>query len=240
MLLLAVVALCLSSVHATGTCSDLTTEAECWPAQRDRGCWWENGRCEYVVPADYDLQTSYTCTSQDSPICAGYVQACYEVACGECAACGAGNNGTSAGTAYPPPSPPCNSRKCRPVPVMVFVQIPLAMLVCIPLCIWKIRMKKRAAERAANNAVHHQTATDLEANQPQSSASGMAMTQPPVAHAVVLPIAQAQATMPVAVAQAQPKGDPVARLEALKSMLDRGMVTQQEFDAKKAEILAEM
>ena len=49
------------------------------------------------------------------------------------------------------------------------------------------------------------------------------------------PIAQAQATMPVAVAQAQPKGDPVARLEALKSMLDRGMVTQQEFDAKKAD-----
>ena len=31
---------------------------------------------------------------------------------------------------------------------MVFVQIPLALLVCIPLCIWKIRMKKRAAERA--------------------------------------------------------------------------------------------
>ena len=35
-------------------CSSLTTEAECWPAQRELGCWWEVDRCEYVVPTDYD------------------------------------------------------------------------------------------------------------------------------------------------------------------------------------------
>ena len=31
---------------------------------------------------------------------------------------------------------------------MAILVIPFALLVCIPLCIWKIRMKKRAAERA--------------------------------------------------------------------------------------------
>ena len=47
---------------------------------------------QYVVPAGYDLQTTYRCTSQDSTICAGYVQACYELACGECEACEVGQD----------------------------------------------------------------------------------------------------------------------------------------------------
>ena len=90
MRILAAFVLYLQCVNAS--CSNLTTEAECWPAQRQRGCWWEVDRCEYVVPAGYDLQTTYRCTSQDSTICAGYVQACYELACGECEACEVGQD----------------------------------------------------------------------------------------------------------------------------------------------------
>ena len=147
------------------TCSDLTTEAECWPAQRDQGCWWENGRCEYVVPAEYDLQTTYSCTTQDSPICAGYVQACYEVACGECAACGAGNDGTS----------PSNDGTS---PFMAILYIPLTLMV-IPLCIWKIRMKKRAAERREERA--------RQAAMAQSSIAMQPMGQQPVIQAYAEP-----------------------------------------------------
>ena len=48
--------------------------------------------------------------------------------------------------------------------------------------------------------------------------------------------------MPVAAAVAVPVdpggGDPVLRLEQLQSMLDKGLVTQAEYDAKRAEILA--
>jgi hypothetical protein len=68
-------------------CASLKTQADCWPAMEDHGCWWEVDHCEFVIPADFDTTTQYQCASQPSPICAGYVKACYEVACGECIAC---------------------------------------------------------------------------------------------------------------------------------------------------------
>ena len=166
------------------SCSDLTTEAECWPAQRDRGCWWENGRCEYVVPGSHDLQTTYTCTSQGSPICAGYVQACYEVACGECAECGLMARFPSPPS--PPPSrrgmpspPPSMPPSRRGIPLINFFMVPLGILFIIPLIIWKIRMKKRAAERAAERARQVAMAQSSTAMQPmgQQPVGSMPVTQ---------------------------------------------------------------
>ena len=65
-----------------------------------------------------------------------------------------------------------------------------------------------------------------------SAASGIAM---PVAAAVAVPVD------PVGNA-ALPAGgsDPVVKLEQLQSMLDKGLVTQAEYDKKRAEILAAM
>ena len=98
--MLKVVALVLLWLQcANAGCSDFTAEADCWPARRQQGCWWEGDRCEYVVPPGFDLESSYTCTSQDSSICAGYVEACYELACGECNACRAESRATRAATA---------------------------------------------------------------------------------------------------------------------------------------------
>jgi len=86
--MLKVVALVLLWLQcANAGCSDFTAEADCWPARRQQGCWWEGDRCEYVVPPGFDLESSYTCTSQGSSICAGYVEACYELACGDCSCC---------------------------------------------------------------------------------------------------------------------------------------------------------
>ena len=66
---------------------------------------------------------------------------------------------------------------------MVFVLIPLAMLVCIPLCIWKIRMKKARAERARQAALAQHAAS-----------TGMQIAQPMGQQAVgSLPVAQAHA-----------------------------------------------
>ena len=59
---------------------------------------------------------------------------------------------------------------------MVLLQIPLALLVCIPLCIWKIKMKQAAAERRAALA--------------QSSTAMQPMGQQPVGST---PVAQAHA-----------------------------------------------
>ena len=54
----------------------------------------------------------------------------------------------------------------------------------------------------------------------------------------------AVAAVPIATAVAVPIGsanmDPVSKLEQLKSMLDRGLITEAEYGAKKAEILATM
>ena len=61
---------------------------------------------------------------------------------------------------------------------MVFLQIPLALLVCIPLCIWKIRMKKARAERARQAAAA------------QSSTGMQPMGQQPLGS---VPVAQAYA-----------------------------------------------
>ena len=61
---------------------------------------------------------------------------------------------------------------------MVFVLIPLAMLVCIPLCIWKIRMKKARAELERQAALA------------QSSTGMQPMGQQPVGST---PVAQAHA-----------------------------------------------
>ena len=40
--------------------------------------------------------------------------------------------------------------------------------------------------------------------------------------------------------QAAPSKSSVEKLEELKEMLDKGLITSQEYEAKKAEILAEM
>lgn len=48
------------------------------------------------------------------------------------------------------------------------------------------------------------------------------------------PGAQQQPQVPVSTT------DPVTKLQQLKTMLDKGLVTQAEFDAKKAEIMASM
>ena len=66
---------------------------------------------------------------------------------------------------------------------MVFLQIPLALLVCIPLCILKIRMKKARAERARQAALAQHAAS-----------TGMQIAQPMGQQAVgSLPVAQAHA-----------------------------------------------
>ena len=72
---------------------------------------------------------------------------------------------------------------------------------------------------------------------------------PPVAHgATALPVAVAQ-RVPMAVAQPMSVpmasavvigDDAVAKLEQLKTMLDRGLITEKDFNVKKAEILASM
>ena len=59
---------------------------------------------------------------------------------------------------------------------------------------------------------------------------GIAM---PVAAAVAVPVDPVGMSLPAG-------GDPVSRLEQLQSMLDKGLVTQAEYDAKRAEILAAM
>ena len=61
---------------------------------------------------------------------------------------------------------------------MVVLQITLALLVCIPLCIWKIRMKKARAERAQQLALA------------QSSTGMQIMGQQPVGS---IPVAEAYA-----------------------------------------------
>ena len=61
---------------------------------------------------------------------------------------------------------------------MVILYIPLVLMV-IPLCIWKIRLKKRAAERAAERARQAATA--------QSSTAMQPMGQQPVIQAYAQP-----------------------------------------------------
>ncbi|VVB64859.1 Uncharacterised protein [uncultured archaeon] len=39
---------------------------------------------------------------------------------------------------------------------------------------------------------------------------------------------------------ASPKDDPMQKLESLKRMLDEGLITQKEYDAKKADLLSKM
>ena len=66
---------------------------------------------------------------------------------------------------------------------MVFLQIPLALLVCIPLCILKIRMKKARAERARQAALaQHAASTGMQIAQPMGQQ-----------HVGSLPVAQAHA-----------------------------------------------
>lgn len=67
-----------------------------------------------------------------------------------------------------------------------------------------------------------------------SAVSGIAMPVMPVAAAVAVPVDP--------VGNALPAGgsDPVVKLEQLQSMLDKGLVTQAEYDKKRAEILAAM
>ena len=69
-------------------------------------------------------------------------------------------------------------------------------------------------------------------------------TLPPTTHAVAMPMAQA-AAMPMAPAVAMPiqtmeREDPEETLAKLKSMLDKGLITEAEYDTKKAEILEQM
>ena len=80
---------------------------------------------------------------------------------------------------------------------------------------------------------HGATAPPMAIGQPMAPAVGHAVGSMPMT--VGQPMAAAQPP----VASAVLVGDnPVGRLEQLKTMLDRGLITETEFNKKKAEILA--
>ena len=64
--------------------------------------------------------------------------------------------------------------------------------------------------------------------------------QPGVPMAVAQPMMASAQPMSVPMASAVPVNDPVEKLEKLKEMLDRGLISESEYNAKKAEIMATM
>ncbi len=91
----------------------------------------------------------------------------------------------------------------------------------------KVQAKKlySICQRHEENAREVRRQKELEAR--RASAGGINFAPPPAA-AAPLPVAAAAAV------------DPVEKLASLKKMLDAGLIEQHEFDAKKAEVLAEM
>ena len=80
---------------------------------------------------------------------------------------------------------------------------------------------------------HGATAPPTAVGQPMAPAVGHAVGSMPMS--VAQPMAAAQ---PLVASAVLVDDDPVGRLEQLKTMLDRGLVTETEFNKKKAEILA--
>ena len=134
----------------------------------------------------------------------------------------------------------CRVFACRAIVLIVLVSVGISICCCM-----QQRARARAFAAQANQAS-------------RSVAPGVAMSAPgPVPYgatappmAVAQPMAPAAGYMPMVVAQPMAAAqlpmasavlvgdDKVGRLEQLKTMLDRGLITEKEYNEKKAEILA--
>ena len=122
--------------------------------------------------------------------------------------------------------------------IVITIGIVLLVLgVSVGVSLWLSTKKRSASARPP--------AVPASANHTMSSTSGNVAlsTAPVVATAPVIATAPVVGTAPV-VATASMVGtapeSAVTKIEKLKSMLDNGLITQEDYDAKKAQILAAM